>query len=86
MGELDFINYLALNQMPVSRPVPSQQEKWVEVLPQDDGQAFLALMYEKIPGREMKKEDMSSRLFQELGSLMGNMHWLSQNYTLPDPS
>lgn len=79
MGELEWLNYLADHGLPVSRAVPSAQGNWIETIPADSGD-FLAVVYEKAPGRIVEAADWNETLFQTWGEYVGRMHALTQGY------
>ncbi|MEL6180079.1 MAG: phosphotransferase, partial [Myxococcota bacterium] len=85
MGELDFVHHLSQHGVPVSCPVRATDGAWVVVLPQANGSSFLALAYEKVPGRATKAADLQPLLVSKLGHVMGRMHALSRTYTSPEP-
>jgi Ser/Thr protein kinase RdoA (MazF antagonist) len=58
----------------------------VEVIEEEDGQAFLAIAYEKVEGANPKKEQMLPELFVEWGRLIGRMHKMTKSYVLRDPA
>ncbi|MFD1428037.1 phosphotransferase enzyme family protein [Kroppenstedtia sanguinis] len=85
MGELEWLNYLADHGLPVSRAVPSAQGNWIETIPADSGD-FLAVVYEKAPGRIVEAADWNETLFQTWGEYVGRMHALTQGYRLSHPA
>ena len=48
-GEQDFLDYLAVHGVTVSRPVLSASENYVEIIPAEEGE-FLAWAFRKAPG------------------------------------
>ncbi|KEO84850.1 phosphotransferase enzyme family protein [Tumebacillus flagellatus] len=86
LGELEWLNYLAEGGVSVSRCIPSVNGELVEVIPEGDGHAFLAMAYEKAPGSRVTKEIWGPDLFREWGRVIGRIHKLTQHYVLRDPA
>jgi len=88
LAEVDFVLYLAENDLPVARPVPSRQGKWVEVLPINDQACFLAYCFEKAPGNlypDAAEVHFPKPVLVEWGRLSGRLHRLSEVYQ-PHPA
>ncbi len=88
LAEVDFVLYLAQNDLPVARPVPSKLGEWVEVLPIDDQDCFLAYCFEKAPGilyPDAAEVDFPESVLVEWGRLSGRLHRLSEGYQ-PHPA
>lgn len=88
LAEVDFVLYLAQNDLPVARPVSSRQGEWVEVLPIDDQACFLAYCFEKAPGILYPDEAevvFPEPVLVEWGRLSGRLHRLSEVYQ-PHPA
>ena len=91
MGELEWINYLADNGVPVCRPVPSQNGSLIEVVElnniDEDAKAYYTLTaFTRAAGRRPVKDDWNDELFTQWGRILGRMHALTKNYTPSDPS
>ncbi len=84
-GELDWINYLALHGVSVSRPVASRLGNLAEKIPAELGY-FTVSAFEKAPGGPPQREDWEGGLLKKIGSLLGKMHNLAQGYQPTDPS
>jgi Ser/Thr protein kinase RdoA (MazF antagonist) len=87
LAEVDFVRYLAENELPVARPVPSRSGSWVERLPLDDQACFLAYAFEKAPGEMYPDADevnFPPAVLVAWGCLCGHLHRLSAAY-LPHP-
>ncbi|WP_142505285.1 phosphotransferase enzyme family protein [Melghirimyces algeriensis] len=85
MGELEWLNYLADHGLTVSRAVPSMDGNLIEWIPAKEGR-FLAIAYEKAPGKPIGKEDWNESFFQTWGAYVGRMHSLTKQYTLSNPA
>ncbi|MCH8294004.1 phosphotransferase [Candidatus Poribacteria bacterium] len=84
-GEIDWVNYLAENTVPVCRAVPSKNDEFVEVVEADDGY-FSATSFEKAQGGPPGKDQWNAELFREMGRVMGKMHALTKEYRPAHPS
>lgn len=73
--QLHLINY----QVPVCRPIKSQQENWVEVINQQ-GEKFIAHVCQEVPGHEMRYDLKPSAIYFEWGRALGKFHEASINY------
>ncbi len=83
LAEVDFVLYLADNDLPVARPVPSRNSHWVELIPIDQHTCFLAYCFEKVPGILYPDADEVSfpeSVLEEWGHLSGRLHRLSEGY------
>jgi Ser/Thr protein kinase RdoA (MazF antagonist) len=83
LAEVDFVRYLAENDLPVALPVPSRNGEWVEVLPLDEKACFLVYAFEKAPGIIYPDEDeviFPLALLVEWGRMGGRLHRLSGRY------
>ena len=85
LGELDFTDYLADNDMNISRAIPSLRGNLAETLEADSGY-FLATSYEKAPGTLVDWRKWNPELFERWGALIGRMHALSRSYEPSDES
>ena len=84
MGEVDYVNYLADNGVPVARIVPSGAGKYIEVIPENDNEYFLSYIFEKVYGEDPEKIKITEQIVQNIGEVTGRMHALSMKYRLPD--
>lgn len=83
-AQVDWINYLAQHDVPVSRPIPSPQGRLVEQLPFNN--AFVsAVCYQHVPGERPAVPTLSAEEWQSWGQTLGKMHALSTQYTPPQP-
>ena len=85
MGEVDFVNYLADNGVPVARVVPSVNNKLVEIVPENDDHYFLAYAFEKVYGEDPEGR-ITDEVVSNIGKAVAKMHALSMKYELPDSS
>jgi amicoumacin kinase len=83
LAEVDFVQYLVQNDLPVAQPVPSKNGEWVEVIPIDDHACFIAYCFEKAPGVLFPDEAevyFPEPVLEEWGRLSGRLHRLSERY------
>ncbi|MCH8871061.1 MAG: phosphotransferase [Chloroflexi bacterium] len=78
-GEQDFLDYLAVHGVTVSRPVLSASENYVEIIPAEEGE-FLAWAFEKAPGALVEWTQWTPEIFKKWGAVLGKMHRLSKAY------
>ncbi len=84
-AQVDWVNYLALHQVPVSRPIPSPQGRLVEQLPFNN--AFVSVVcYQHVPGRRPDVPALSAAQWQAWGQTLGKLHRLSMHYPPPPKS
>ena len=85
-GEVDWINYLAAGGAGVARAVLSDAGNLVEMIDDGHGGHFLATAFVKAPGgNPWQMEKWDETLFERYGRLLGRIHRLSKEYTLPNP-
>jgi Ser/Thr protein kinase RdoA (MazF antagonist) len=87
LAEIDFVLYLAKNDLPVALPVWSKQGEWVEVFPLDDQTCFLAYCFEMVPGIIFPDDDevhFPDTVLVEWGRMSGRLNKLSARFQ-PDP-
>lgn len=80
VSELHWVNYLADHGVSVARAIESGRGKVVEVIPATDDSYFVAVAFEKAPGRHPVRDDFSPRLYMSWGGLIGRIHALSRTY------
>lgn len=76
LSEIDFIEYLANNNVSVSKAVISIDGKYVEKL--DNGE-FYATSFEFSSGRKARIAEESNLFYQRVGNYAGKMHKVSKN-------
>ena len=87
LAEIDFVLYLAKNDLPVALPVRSKQGEWVEVIPLDEQTCFLAYCFEMVPGIMFPDADevhFPDSVLVEWGRMSGRLNKLSACFQ-PDP-
>ena len=82
-GELDWINYLADNGVPVGRAFPNLKGEIVTRINMDDSY-FLAYTFGKSPGAHITADDWGEDLFVKWGRLTGRLHALTKTYKPSD--
>lgn len=83
-GEVDWINYLSLNGVPVARAILSRTGNLIEPVNDGQGGQFLCTAFVKASGGIAGKEQINERLFLNYGRLLGQMHALAKDYTPSD--
>jgi Ser/Thr protein kinase RdoA (MazF antagonist) len=78
-GEVDWINYLAVGGVTVSRAILSEAGKLVETIDDGHGGAFLATAFVKAPG-QAPWDLWTPELYRTYGQMLGRIHTLSKNY------
>jgi len=82
IAELDWINYLHRQGVPVALPCPSRNQRLTETFSVQDSY-FTAVVFEFAPGQFVEETNQgmwNPDLFQQLGSIMGAMHRASKTY------
>lgn len=79
-GEIDWIEHLARNGVPATRPVPSVRGELVETVPDEQGGNFLCVAFERAPGGEIRKAHIGEPFFRNYGDLLGRMHATTKSY------
>ncbi len=82
-GEIDWLNYLADNDVPAARAYDSPRGNLVERVDAEDGSYFLVVSFEKAPGKLLGPGEWTSDLIEEWGRIVGMTHRLTKDY--PDP-
>jgi Ser/Thr protein kinase RdoA (MazF antagonist) len=90
-GELEWLNYLADNDVSVARAVESGNGSLIEVVELDKGgsrsESFYSVVaFEKARGGPATKDDWNDKLFTNWGQIVGRMHALTKNYQPSHPS
>ena len=83
-GEVDWINYLAANNVTVARAILSQTGNLVEPIEDGHGGQFLCTSFVKAPGGPANDEHINEQLFRNYGRLLGQMHALAKTYQPSD--
>ncbi len=78
-AELHFMNYLFENGVSVPQILPSKAGKWIENV----RGGYHASMFTEALGRIPTEEDWNQKMFRNWGSIVGQMHLLTQSYIPP---
>ena len=84
-GEVDWINYLAEAGVAVSRAIPSEAGRLVEVIEDGLGGQFLATAFVRALGQP-PYDQWGPELYAEYGRLLGRMHALAEHYQPANPA
>ncbi len=82
-GEIDYLNYLHDENIPVALVEKSMSGNFVEVEEADEG-FFTGICFRKADGRHIKKEDKTPKLFHKMGKLQAAMHNSAEKANLND--
>lgn len=86
-GEVDWINHLARGGAGVARAVNSEAGHLVELIPDGQGEQFLATAFAWAKGgRVWEMGGWTKQFMGNYGRLIGKMHALSKQYTVADPA
>ncbi|UCG61816.1 MAG: phosphotransferase [Candidatus Zixiibacteriota bacterium] len=83
LTELDWLAYLSSNGVSVSVPVPSADNNIIEIVPADSS-CFLASVFKKAEGEEVKPDDWTDDFFYAWGHYVGRLHALAREYRPPE--
>lgn len=83
-GQVDWLNFLAAHDAPVSRPEPSLKGVLVEQLHLNDTVAAV-VCYARVPGERPDVRSAPAEFFQTWGQVLGKLHTLSTHYTPSQP-
>ena len=87
LGEVDWINYLAAGGAGVAPAIYSTSRRLVEVIPDGQGQDFLATAFVRAKGGPPRRgAQWNDDLFVKYGRLIGRIHKLSKTYLPADPA
>ncbi len=86
-GEVDWINHLAQGGASVAKAINSAGGNLVELIPDGQGEHFLATAFRWAAGDSVwKMEGWTERFMLNYGRLVGKMHALTKQYALPNPA
>lgn len=86
-GEVDWINHLARGGAGVAKAVNSEAGNLVELIPDGQGEQFLATAFVHAQGGSpWQNGTLSAEFMEHYGRLIGKMHALTKEYTLPNPA
>lgn len=80
ISELDFVNFLANYDAPVSTPILSKNQKLVEEVLCQDGTYFTISVFTRAPGEKPNRTMQSAEFFENYGRTIGCFHWLTKMY------
>ena len=84
-GEVDWINHLARGGAGVAKAVNSETGNLVELISDGQEENFLATAFVRAAGGSVwQMEGWTERFMLNYGRLLGKMHALTKQYTLPD--
>lgn len=84
-GEVDWINHLARGGAGVAKAVNSDADNLVELIPDGQGEHFLGTAFAWAKGGPVwKMEGWTERFMLNYGRLIGKIHALTKQYTLPN--
>lgn len=81
-SELHWVDYLATNGASVCTPIHSREGNLTEPVDATDGE-FVAALFERAPGKLLKRPDWTDRMTFNRGKLLGMMHRLTRDYQPP---
>ena len=78
-AEIDFLNYLSDNNIPVAKPVKSLSGKYIETVNTSIG-TYYAVVFTALHGKQFEIEDLDKSLFYSWGKSLGELHYASMGY------
>ncbi|MCA9955149.1 MAG: phosphotransferase [Anaerolineales bacterium] len=85
-GEVDWINHLARGGAGVAKAINSEAGNLVELIPDGQGEQFLATSFVRANGGSPWKDGtLSDEFVLNYGRLIGKIHALTKEYQLPNP-
>lgn len=85
-AELDWVVFLARRNAPVVEPIPLESGNLVDEVQAND-RRFFSVLFDFAPGNWPDRNDpesWNSTLFERWGELVGQLHALSTEYTVPN--
>lgn len=83
-GELEWVNYLAADEVAVTRVVHSINKRLFERI-EVDSSFFLVYSFEKAPGQSARGMKWSKSLIENWGQTLGRMHRLTKSFIPSQP-
>lgn len=77
-SELNFLNHLSINNLPVCKPILSKNNSFTEIIKIKNGY-FIVCAFEKAKGHVLK--EWNDQLIFNLGSLVGKLHSAAKTYS-----
>jgi len=81
-AEMALLSFLASKGMTVTTPIASKNGQCMETVETDLG-TFHAVVFAKLPGREIEIEELSTAQFEVWGATLGKLHALMHLYQDP---
>lgn len=85
-GEVDWINTLARGGAGVARAIYSSNGNLVELIPDGQGEYFLATSFVKARGHAPRRNDWTPGFYAAYGRLLGRIHAISRTYQPANPA
>jgi amicoumacin kinase len=85
-ARLDFARYLRENEVPIAAPLPSIQDRLLEIIATGEG-SFAVMKFPCVPGHHVDSrnaKEWNPAFFQRWGQIMGRMHALTKAYPHTD--
>jgi len=85
-SELDWMNYLVREGVPMMGPLQAKDGRFILPLTAEDGTVFSAALFEKAEGHHVRYDDpteWNAALFEEWGRLTGQIHRATRSYVKP---
>ncbi|MGC9781593.1 MAG: phosphotransferase [Candidatus Heimdallarchaeota archaeon] len=73
LAELDFMNHLRKQGLPILEPLLSKKNEEIESGKNENG-LFHAVAYDRAPGRNIEFEDLNEKQWLECGRMMARLH------------
>jgi len=84
-GEVDWLNHLSKGGAFVAEALAFDNGQLVEVIPDNQGDSFLATLFRKAPGKHTGWDDWTPEFVQHYGETIGKIHHLSKGYQPSNP-
>lgn len=84
-GEVEWLDFLDRHGVPVCRCVSSLSGRFVEKIPDNRGQDFLALAYQKAQGHRPNGSGWDEHLFERWGEVVGQIHAVTKYFHFSHP-
>jgi len=85
-GEIDWINYLAKQEIEVLHAISSKHGDFIETIADGQGQQFLAVCFSKVEGKPPWETGWTDEGYRNFGRLIGKMHQATKGYKPSDTS
>lgn len=81
-GEIEWIDFLVAEGLPVCRPARATDGEFVCVASDD----YTAVVFERVRGREISLEEFDERIFELMGRFLGRLHRVGERFEPSDPA